>query len=274
MLGRAGRLQYYTFGEGIIITNHSELQYYLHGLVISCNNPFTNLSIICPCALGSKHTTIHASIGTALKNFFHITSHTPALRCITTSPFSSCPPPLPALHNKESEAIYSNGIQTFNTIQTQVFQALYTTDENIFIGAPTGSGKTICAEFALLRLWSKREQPRVVCIEPYQETVDQRMAEWGGGSLRDYRAAGQEEDCELDRRDEYGLEVTGEGRCNCVRFNAGTIVGRPLFKVMLILRFSVGHSIKEMAPAKECSNHWPFNRRQSTACWWRSQTNI
>ncbi|KAF8955528.1 hypothetical protein BDZ97DRAFT_1764803 [Flammula alnicola] len=29
MLGRAGRPQYYTFGEGIIVTNHSELQYYL-----------------------------------------------------------------------------------------------------------------------------------------------------------------------------------------------------------------------------------------------------
>ncbi|KAG5219829.1 DEIH-box ATPase [Salix suchowensis] len=76
------------------------------------------------------------------------------------------------------EALYSSTIQTFNKIQTQVFQALYTTDENVFIGAPTGSGKTICAEFALLRLWSKREQPRAICIEPYQEMVDQRVAEW------------------------------------------------------------------------------------------------
>ena len=72
------------------------------------------------------------------------------------------PLPLSALHNKEFEAIYSSTIQTFNKIQSQVFQALYTTDENVVIGAPTGSGKTICAEFALLRLWSKREQPRAV----------------------------------------------------------------------------------------------------------------
>ncbi|KAJ7709781.1 Sec63 Brl domain-containing protein [Mycena rosella] len=86
--------------------------------------------------------------------------------------------PLSALHNKEFEAIYSSSIETFNKIQTQVFQALYTSDENVFIGAPTGSGKTICAEFALLRLWSKREQPRAVCIEPYQEMVDQRVKEW------------------------------------------------------------------------------------------------
>ncbi|KAH9988137.1 Sec63-domain-containing protein [Russula vinacea] len=88
------------------------------------------------------------------------------------------PLPLSALHNKEFEAIYSSSIRTFNKIQTQVFQALYTSDENVFIGAPTGSGKTICAEFALLRLWSKAEQPRAVCIEPFQETVNQRVAEW------------------------------------------------------------------------------------------------
>jgi pre-mRNA-splicing helicase BRR2 len=80
--------------------------------------------------------------------------------------------PLLALHNKEFEEIYLSTIQMFNKIQTQVFQALYTSDKNIFIGTPTGSGKTICAEFALLWLWSKWEQPRATCIEPYQEMVD------------------------------------------------------------------------------------------------------
>ena len=88
------------------------------------------------------------------------------------------PLPLSALHNKEFEAIYANSIKTFNKIQTQVFQALYTSDENVFIGAPTGSGKTICAEFALLRLWTKRESVRAVCIEPYQDMVDHRVNEW------------------------------------------------------------------------------------------------
>ncbi|KAG9310459.1 putative DEAD/DEAH box helicase [Chiua virens] len=82
------------------------------------------------------------------------------------------PPPTPLLHlqplppsplnNKEYKAIYSNTIQTFNKIQTKV--------------APTGSGKTICAEFALLKLWNK-DNSRVVCVEPYQEMVDQRVAE-------------------------------------------------------------------------------------------------
>lgn len=86
--------------------------------------------------------------------------------------------PISALHNKEFESIYSSTLRSFNKIQTQVFQALYTTDDNVFVGAPTGSGKTVCAEFALLRLWSKRDQPRAVCIEPYQDMVDLRVAEW------------------------------------------------------------------------------------------------
>ncbi|KAJ7578996.1 putative RNA helicase [Mycena floridula] len=87
--------------------------------------------------------------------------------------------PLSALHNKEFERLYEESIQTFNKIQTQVFQALYTTDDNVFIGAPTGSGKTVCAEFALLRLWSKKgDQQRAVCIEPFQEMVEMRVQEW------------------------------------------------------------------------------------------------
>lgn len=40
----------------------------------------------------------------------------------------------------------------FNPIQTQVFQALFKTDESCLVCAPTGSGKTIVAEFAILRM--------------------------------------------------------------------------------------------------------------------------
>lgn len=63
-------------------------------------------------------------------------------------------------------------------IQTQVFQALYNSSDNAFVGAPTGSGKTICAEFALLRLWNQPVDSRCVCIEPYSDVVNLRVAEW------------------------------------------------------------------------------------------------
>jgi pre-mRNA-splicing helicase BRR2 len=86
--------------------------------------------------------------------------------------------PFQALRSPEFAAIYSSTIERFNKIQKQTFTALFESDENVFIGAPTGSGKTVCAEFALLRLWSKREQPRAVCVMPFQDCVDMRVEEW------------------------------------------------------------------------------------------------
>ncbi|KAI8977390.1 Sec63 Brl domain-containing protein [Mycotypha africana] len=88
------------------------------------------------------------------------------------------PLPISGLNNVEYEKLYSAWINHFNPIQTQVFNALYTTNENVFIGAPTGSGKTICAEFALFRLWNQKADSRVVYIAPFQELVDERVAEW------------------------------------------------------------------------------------------------
>ena len=37
-------------------------------------------------------------------------------------------------------------------LRVQVFTALYNTDDNCLVAAPTGSGKTACAEFAVLRM--------------------------------------------------------------------------------------------------------------------------
>lgn len=53
------------------------------------------------------------------------------------------PLPVSALRNKEFERLYTN-FKYFNAVQTQVFNTLYNTNDHVFIGAPTGSGKTIC----------------------------------------------------------------------------------------------------------------------------------
>lgn len=65
------------------------------------------------------------------------------------------PLPVSALRNPDFEALYQGQFPLFNPIQTQVFNSVYNTDENVFIGAPTGSGKTVCAEFAILRLFTQ-----------------------------------------------------------------------------------------------------------------------
>ncbi|KAJ3079823.1 DEIH-box ATPase [Rhizoclosmatium hyalinum] len=59
------------------------------------------------------------------------------------------PLPVSALRSKEFERLYSD-IKHFNPIQTQVFNAMYTTDDNVFIGAPTGSGKVCVFVFLAL----------------------------------------------------------------------------------------------------------------------------
>lgn len=88
------------------------------------------------------------------------------------------PLPVAALNNAEFEAVYTKSVPSFNKIQTQVFQALYATNDNVFVGAPSGSGKTIAAEFALMRLWSQPQLARAVCVVPYPEMVPVRVAEW------------------------------------------------------------------------------------------------
>jgi len=87
------------------------------------------------------------------------------------------PLPVAALKIDEYRALYPKW-ERFNKIQTQTFNSLYTTDENVFVGAPTGSGKTVCAEFALLHHWSKQDAGRAVYIAPFQELVDLRLHNW------------------------------------------------------------------------------------------------
>ncbi|KAI9745256.1 MAG: DEIH-box ATPase [Claussenomyces sp. TS43310] len=87
------------------------------------------------------------------------------------------PLPVTALKRDDFMALYPNW-QRFNKVQTQTFTSLYTTDENVFVGAPTGSGKTVCAEFALLHHWSNPDAGRAVYIAPFQELIDLRLLDW------------------------------------------------------------------------------------------------
>ena len=87
------------------------------------------------------------------------------------------PLPVAALKSKDYAALYPDW-QQFNKVQTQTFNSLYNTDNNALVAAPTGSGKSVCAEFALLRHWAKQDSGRAVYIAPFQELVDIRFQDW------------------------------------------------------------------------------------------------
>lgn len=97
------------------------------------------------------------------------------------------PLPTSALQNKQFEQLYAK-FETFNPIQTQLFHVLYHTDAPVLLGAPTGSGKTLVAEIALLRM--KRLNPTAKCvyIAPLKSLARERLKEWkkrlGGEPLK------------------------------------------------------------------------------------------
>ncbi|ETN47213.1 uncharacterized protein HMPREF1541_01404 [Cyphellophora europaea CBS 101466] len=85
--------------------------------------------------------------------------------------------PVQALRRKEYAQLYPNW-DKFNKIQTQVFKSLFDSNDSVFVGAPTGSGKTVCAEFALLRHWNNPEAGKAVYVAPFQEIVTNVYADW------------------------------------------------------------------------------------------------
>lgn len=81
-----------------------------------------------------------------------------------------------ALKHKGFESLYS--FTHFNPIQTQIFHNLYHTDNNILLGAPTGSGKTIVAEIAIFRALQNGNRSKVVYIAPLKALVKERINDW------------------------------------------------------------------------------------------------
>lgn len=63
------------------------------------------------------------------------------------------------LNNPAYESLYK--FSHFNPVQTQIFHCLYHTDNNVLLGAPTGSGKTIAAEICVFRLFNKQPAMKV-----------------------------------------------------------------------------------------------------------------
>eukprot|EP01028_Stygiella_incarcerata_P002773 TRINITY_DN1524_c3_g1_i1.p1 TRINITY_DN1524_c3_g1~~TRINITY_DN1524_c3_g1_i1.p1 ORF type:complete len:2063 (+),score=572.47 TRINITY_DN1524_c3_g1_i1:42-6230(+) len=86
------------------------------------------------------------------------------------------PLPVSILHHPQFQTAYP--FSFFNPIQTQIFHIMYHSDENALVGAPTGSGKTVSAELAFMRLFREYPGKKCVYVGPLKALVRERLRDW------------------------------------------------------------------------------------------------
>lgn len=68
----------------------------------------------------------------------------------------------------------------FNKVQSYCFEALFETDENVIVCAPTSAGKTVLFELAILRLFAcyQAETVKVLYLAPTKALCAERYHDW------------------------------------------------------------------------------------------------
>ncbi|GAA5919935.1 hypothetical protein JCM1841_000052 [Sporobolomyces salmonicolor] len=68
----------------------------------------------------------------------------------------------------------------FNAVQSVCFDALFKTDQNVVVSAPTGGGKTVLFELAIIRLFttSLSTSSKVLYMAPTKSLCAERAADW------------------------------------------------------------------------------------------------
>ena len=75
--------------------------------------------------------------------------------------------------NRQCKSFSLANLVFFSFLFVSVFNSVYNSDDNVFLGAPSGSGKTICAEFAILRMFTQNPEARCVYIAPLESLAQQ-----------------------------------------------------------------------------------------------------
>lgn len=122
-------------------------------------------------AISDKWLNCESSCVMSFENLILPEQHPPHTDLLDLRPL-----PVTALNNAELEMLYR--FTHFNPIQTQLFHCLYHTDNNVLLGAPTGSGKTIAAEIAMFRVFRESPGAKVVYIAPLKALVRERVEDW------------------------------------------------------------------------------------------------
>lgn len=119
------------------------------------------------------HTGGGVSAALSLQNLALPQREPPHSELLDLRPLSVC-----KVLKAEYSAMYASSFTHLNPIQTQVFHSVYHTDANMLVGAPTGSGKTVIAELAILRALEGDPKKCVVYIAPLKALVRERVRDW------------------------------------------------------------------------------------------------
>ncbi|KPP72642.1 U5 small nuclear ribonucleoprotein 200 kDa helicase-like [Scleropages formosus] len=92
------------------------------------------------------------------------------------------PLPVSALRNSAFESLYQDKFPFFNPIQTQVFNAIYNSDDNVFVGAPTGT---------LASLTSSDIQVFVDWHQKFQDALNKKVVLLTGETSTDLKLLGK-----------------------------------------------------------------------------------
>ena len=134
-------------------------------------------------------------IGNEISESFYLADiEVPDDQDVKTDLLNIYPLPLSVLQDKDYEKVFSDSFKFFNPIQTQIFYSVYHTDENLLIGAPTGSGKTVIAELAMLRLFKKNPTGKIIYIAPLKQKQKEDKEKYGnmGNMLKTDKAKKQQ----------------------------------------------------------------------------------
>lgn len=141
-----------------------------------------------PCrAVSDQWLNAETTIPVSFKSLILPDKHPPHTELMNLDPL-----PLSALDEPSFESLYS--FTHFNPIQTQAFHTLYHTDENALLGAPTGSGKTIVAELAMLRVFREYPGQKVIYIAPLKVVI---LGAGLPGALAKFPNSGHISPCDL-----------------------------------------------------------------------------
>ena len=66
----------------------------------------------------------------------------------------------------------------FNKVQSECINVVLRTDKNVVISAPTGSGKTVVFEFAMIRCFKENKNAKAIYLGPTRSLCGERARDW------------------------------------------------------------------------------------------------